>query len=375
MKISMLFWPFAAIPIIFGLLLVFSAGAEEPREIAKKAFPSVVMLVMHDSAGQPLSLGSGFFVKESVVATNLHVVSGAAKGYAKIVGQKTKYEIAGYVAIDEQRDLVLLKIKDANAPVLRRGDIITTEELFQERDASAPVLPLGDSTKVSIGDEIFAIGNPQGLEGTFSKGIVSAIRNVGQDSLLQITAPISPGSSGGPVLNQEGKVIGIAVATFKEGQNLNFAIPASYLSPLLADTKPIIPLSSEKDTPKKAKSILSDLGGRNTQGVTGEKLTWDSYSQIGDYSLSLHNRLRESVRNVYCLIVFYDTSGSPIDFSVITYSGLIPGGLSKRINGNVEDSTERLNSPLGDSPPRTPRSRIDFRILDFQIVEEGEDVF
>ncbi len=149
------------------------------------------MLVMHDDNGQPLSLGSGFFVKENVVATNLHVVEVAAGGYAKIVGAKPKYDIVGYVAIDKRSDLVLLKIKDVKAPTLS----------------------LGDGNKVAIGDELFVVGNPKGLEGTFSKGIVSAIRTVGQNSILQITAPISPGSSGGPVLDEQGKVIGVAVAT------------------------------------------------------------------------------------------------------------------------------------------------------------------
>ena len=92
----------------------------------------------------------------------------------------------------------------------------------------------------------------------------------------------------------------------------------------------------------------------------------------------MHNRLREAVKDVYCLVVFYDTADSPIDFSVITYSGIIPGGLSKRVKGRVEDVTEQLNSPPPGGfhgahpswyPPRYPRSRVEFRILNFQIEE------
>jgi len=166
---------------------------------------------MEDANSQPVSLGSGFFVKDDIVATNLHMIEGAARGYAKIVGQKPKYEIVGIVGIDTQRDLALLKITGVRAPSLTFGDI----------------------NQVAVGDEVYAIGNPQGLEGTFSQGIVSSIRQVGSDILFQITAPISPGSSGGPVLNAQGKVIGIAVATFKGGQNLNFAIPATYLATFL----------------------------------------------------------------------------------------------------------------------------------------------
>jgi hypothetical protein len=360
-----------AILTILGSVLVYSGRAQDAREIAKRAFPSVVMLLMEDNAGQALSLGSGFIVKKSFVATNLqegrfadlvdnvvkgvfiatnlHVVAGAAKGYAKFVGQKTKYDILGYVAIDEKSDLVLLKIKDVNAPVLS----------------------LGDSNKVSIGDEIFVIGNPQGLEGTFSKGIVSAVRTVGQDSLLQITAPISPGSSGGPVLSEKGEVIGVAVATFKGGQNLNFAIPSSYVSTLLADLKPLKQLASQGKTKTEVKSILSDLGSQNTEGVIGGRFLWDQpLLQWGHYSFSLQNKLRQPVKNVWCLVIFYDGNEEAIDVDVIRHVGLIPAGLAKRVTSMVDNSVQKLTTRKEEGIPHT---KLEFRILDFQIVEESED--
>jgi len=155
---------------------------------------------MEDANGQSISLGSGFFVRDGEIASNLHVVEGAARGYAKLVGEKTKYDIEGITAVDPERDLVILKISGGRS----------------ER------LALGDSDIVQVGESVYAVGNPQGLEGTFSQGIVSSIREVGTDKLLQITAPISPGSSGGPVLNGKGEVIGVSVATFSGGQNLNF---------------------------------------------------------------------------------------------------------------------------------------------------------
>ena len=329
------------------------------RDIAKQAFPSVVMLVMEDDNGQPLSLGSGFFVRKDIVATNLHVVEGSVGGYAKIVGQKSKYSIAGYVAIDERWDLILLKIKDANAPALS----------------------LGDGTKIAVGDEIFAVGNPKGLEGTFSKGIISAIRKIKEDTLLQITAPISPGSSGGPILNNEGDVIGISVATFKGGQNLNFAIPASYLSKLLSDLKPLKKLTVTEKPKKKVKSILSDLGGRSTEGVVGEKLTWKHqlYEMDGNFSFTLRNQLRESVQDVYCLIIFYDKDGNPLDITVAHYPGIIPGRLAKRVKGSVDQSIKRLTTPPSKHnqfmSSFTPSTKVEFRILNFQIVEDSGDEF
>ncbi len=321
-------------------------AAENARQIASATFPSVVLLVMEDERGQPVSLGSGFFVKENVIASNFHVVEKASRGYAKLVGQKTKYNIAGIVGLDTKHDLVLLAVEDATAPVLK----------------------IGDGSKVAIGDTVFAVGNPQGLEGTFSQGIVSGIRQFDTDSLLQITAPISPGSSGGPVVDADGKVVGVAVATFKGGQNLNFAIPGKYVDELLQKAGKPEPLSSK--TSKASKSILDELGGsKSTDGVTASSLTYDSYSQNGEFSVSLVNMLRESVRQVYCLVIFYDTDGSPIDISVVQYSGVIPPGLARRIKGNVADSTEKLNSPAGNQPPRKPKGKIEFRILNFEVSE------
>ncbi|MGQ9569613.1 MAG: S1C family serine protease [Thermodesulfovibrionales bacterium] len=329
---------------IVTLLLItpLLSHAKTAREIAQSSFPSVVMLVMEDSNGQPLSLGSGFFIKEGIFTTNLHVIEGASKGYAKIVGQKSKYDIVGIVGIDAERDLVLLAIKGAKPPSLS----------------------LGDSQQVAVGDEVYAIGNPQGLEGTFSQGIVSSVRQIGSDTLFQITAPISPGSSGGPFLNAQGKVIGIAVATFSGGQNLNFAIPSSYLASLLYKIKPITPMSAKT---KQDKSILDDLGGRSTEGVIGTQLTWEYvYGQMGNYAFSLRNQLSESVKDVYCLVVFYDRSDRPIDVDIVRYSGLVPAGLAKRVTSKVDGSVQKLTTAYGSS---TPTTKVEFRILDFRIID------
>lgn len=200
------------------------SSGQVPEQILRKTFPSIVLLVMRDANARPLSLGSGFFVRGGIVATDLHVIKGAASGYAKLVGQTTKYGIAGVLAVDEARDLVLLAVKETGAPSL----------------------VLGDSHRATVGQAVYVIGNPKGLEGTVSQGIISGVRQVGSETLLQITAPISPGSSGGPVLDVYGSVIGVAVATVKGGQNLNFAVPSSYLASLLGNMKPLKPLVAEE---------------------------------------------------------------------------------------------------------------------------------
>ena len=258
-----------------AILLLLGANptlAQSVQEIAKEAFGSTVLLVMEDANGQPLSLGSGFFVRDGEIASNLHVVEGAASGYAKLVGQKAKYEIEGVTAVDPARDLVILRVSGSRASALI----------------------LGSSDAVQVGEPVYAVGNPQGLEGTFSEGIVSSIREVGTDELLQITAPISPGSSGGPVLNEHGQVVGVSVATFEGGQNLNFAIPSSYLETLLGDIGPPRPLMQTKSD-ETQRSILADLGGRGSEGVVGSHFSWTS-PFLGRYTFSVRNSLRESIQ-------------------------------------------------------------------------------
>ena len=342
------------VSLILSSFLTSETQAKPARDIAEKTFPSVVMLVMQDSHGQPTSLGSGFFVKEDVVATNLHVIEGAASGYVKIVGKKPKYDIAGFVAIDRYRDLVLLKVQEAKAPTL----------------------VLANSNDVAVGDEVYAVGNPQGLEGTFSKGIVSSIRKVGEDSLLQITAPISPGSSGGPVLNAQGEVVGVSVATFKGGQNLNFAIPSSYLQPLLSKSNSVTPISA-KAKPNKERSILETLGGKSTEGVVATHLTVEG-GYWPKYSFSFQNKLREPVTDIVCLVVFYDDHREPIDTSIIVFKETIPPGLAKRCTENhIESSVYGIISGESKNNKKSDLSEkfascMEFRVLDFKIVESDE---
>jgi len=314
-----------------------SAHAQTAQEVAKKAFGSTVLLVMEDANGQPLSLGSGFFVRDGEIASNLHVIEGAARGYAKLVGQKTKHDIQGITAVDPERDLVVLKISASGAPVLS----------------------LGSSDAVQVGESVYAVGNPQGLEGTFSQGIVSSIREVATDKLLQITAPISPGSSGGPVLNSKGEVIGVSVATFRGGQNLNFAIPSSYLKTLLAKAGPAKPLAEAKP-PKPQRSILADLGDRSSEGVIGSHFAWTDNQFMGYYTFSVRNNLREPIRDVVCLVIFYAGDGLPVETEFVTIRGPIGGNLASR-------SPQRGRIPADEVRNLTAKTEI--RVLDFRLVE------
>ncbi len=163
------------------------------------------------------TIGSGFFIDIGYVATNYHVIKGQKQIYAKSVGDQRRYTIEEIVAIDEKHDLAILRISGPNSPIL----------------------DLENSDEIEIGETIYTVGNPIGLEGTVSKGIISSIRDFGSGTRIQIDAPISPGNSGGPVLNEKGKVIGVSVSGYQEAhtQNLNFAVPSNYLKTLLSEVR------------------------------------------------------------------------------------------------------------------------------------------
>jgi S1-C subfamily serine protease len=325
----------------------FGSEALTPAEIFRRARASVVLLSMQDARGQPISLGSGFFVDKDVVATNFHVIDGAAAGYAKVTGRTAKLNIKGTVAVDALHDLALLQL-----------------------DASSTLrLPVAPKLSVNIGDAVYAIGNPKGLEGTFSQGIVSSVRALGSDRILQITTPISPGSSGGPVLDQSGNVVGVSFASIEKGQNLNFAVPSDYLAALQLARIELRPFSVIPRA-KLRTTLLDRIGNeRPLAGIVGESLTYDGFGQNGAFSLSLHNKLRENVTGVYGIVIFHDVADQPIDVYPINYSGMIPAGTAKRIKGYVDASVERLNCPhpSSGSPPRSPTGKVEVRILDFNV--------
>lgn len=210
-------------PLIVISLQCAVSFAQDAREVARKVLPSVVVVTTYDSSGRNLTLGSGFFVTENIVVTNFHVIDGASDADIKVVGESKLHRVTGVVAVSKERDLVLLQVSDVRGAPLALS-----------------------TTPPEIGEEVYALGNPERLEGSISPGIVSSsgTRRVEGEDLIQVTAPISRGSSGGPVVNREGQVIGIAESFLTAGQNLNFAVPSQYLALLLSQIGSRVPISS-----------------------------------------------------------------------------------------------------------------------------------
>ena len=195
-------------------------------DVAKLVFPSVYWITCYDSRGAVFATGSGFQVRENLVATNHHVVDGAHRIAVRVLGSDRSFGVRFIQHIDTKNDLVVLNVPTSNAPVLR-------------------IQPSGE---VAIGTDVFAIGNPLGLEGTISQGIVSGFRDTGSIKLIQTTAPISSGNSGGPLVDSSGAVRGVVVSSLRKGQNLNFAVPSEVLTELLGTPPQRIP---PQDVPSK----------------------------------------------------------------------------------------------------------------------------
>lgn len=227
--------------LTFWILISVDAYAAVPDVVLKQK-RAVVTIYINDKDEDESSTGSGFILaSHGIIATNYHVIS-------KLVEQTDctgviKMENGAYfpvkkiVSFDEDNDIALIQVDG--------------KELAEVRIARDYLPKLGES--------IIVIGSPFGLETTVSDGIISSIR--GEEDLLQITAPISPGSSGSPVFNQEGEAIGIATFLIQGGQNLNFAIPIKHVVKLLSAPKKQrshVDLLKSVEKPAKAPPAIPD---------------------------------------------------------------------------------------------------------------------
>ena len=211
--------------LTLSVLMASLATAQEAVDwssLVEKVMPAVVTFVSADE--KDIVQGSGFIISsDGKIVTNFHVITGKRNILARR-SDGSFLVIKGILASDKANDLAIL----------------------QAEGRDLPFVTLGDSDKVKVGEAICVIGSPMLLEGTVSAGIISAVRELRDGrKLLQITAPVSKGSSGSPVFNRKGEVVGVASFTLSEGQNLNFAVPSNAVKALLQShdisTKPLPP--------------------------------------------------------------------------------------------------------------------------------------
>ena len=231
-------------------------------DIYRKANPSVVTILTEH--GQ----GSGFFFdKGQVVATNYHVIDGASDIRIRS-SDGLEFRISRVLHQDSTLDLAILEVPVSGKPLTVDYD-----------------LP-------DVGIEAFSIGSPQGLSNSISAGIVSALREDSSSNFVQFTAPASPGSSGGPLLNEKGHVIGVVTWNYKRGQNLNFAVASSHLLDLLRiqpATVRTATLASDSKQSQARKVVIASVKIVGRASNPGIRLTLANYEEclISDIDLNI----------------------------------------------------------------------------------------
>jgi len=254
------------VSLVFSLLLAGLARADgaqlPPDQLFKQVSPGVVTILTEDEDGARAGSGSGFFVDvvetpkrdpRALVATNYHVIQYAA-GAVVIMEDETPLVVEDVVAESKDMDLAVLRCEFPEFSGYLLSSRTSTNWLnsitdikVSTRPAPNPyppkVLEMDCASPLPVGSKVYAIGAPKGLSNTLSEGIISGYREreAGR-RWIQFSAPISPGSSGGPLLGADGSVIGVTTSFYSDAQNLNLAIPAADLQSLLqatVDPRPI----------------------------------------------------------------------------------------------------------------------------------------
>lgn len=204
------------IPLVTGVFILVPALAAQdlsPSQVFEKVKASVVVVKAFNASGNPIAQGSGIKLPSGRFITNFHVVK---EGTTFRVGHGDHFVPATIYAADAEKDLCLL-----DAPGLK-----------------APAIVLGHAANLRVGATVYAVGSPQGLELSLSNGLVSQLRG-GPPPIIQTTAAISPGSSGGGLFDAHGRLVGITSFYLKGGQNLNFAIPVEWIKQIKITTNTV----------------------------------------------------------------------------------------------------------------------------------------
>ncbi len=192
-------------------------AAKSVEQLAADALRSVVVVTYKDRDGRQAGVGSGFVISaDGLIATNLHVI-GDARPISVQTADGKSFDVVSVHATDRVADLAILRIDHK----------------------SLPPLTLGDSDTLKQGEPIVALGNPRGLKHSVVAGVLSGTQEIDEKTMLQLAIPIEAGNSGGPVLDAQGRVIGIVTLKSLVTNNLGFAVPINALKPLIEKPNPV----------------------------------------------------------------------------------------------------------------------------------------
>ncbi len=214
------------VSVFFLSILPAQVYALTPGQVFDKVKDAVVVVKTLDTQGKPKAQGSGVLLPTGKIATNCHVVEG---GTSYLVGRGNQLIPATLFAEDGDKDICLLDAKGITGKPAQ----------------------LGKAADLKVGDPVYAVGAPRGLELSLSDGIVAQLRG-GPPPFIQTTAAISPGSSGGGLFDSEGRLVGLTTLYIEGGQNLNFAMPVEWIGEVKPGRKMVAGSRSQTEWVKRA---------------------------------------------------------------------------------------------------------------------------
>ncbi len=271
--------PAAVVPVTATAAAVVLSA----EELFAAAAPGVVRVLVADGAGLTVSQGSGVVIGAFKVITNCHVT----RDGAAITVMTAAANLPATISVaDEEFDLCSLDVPRLDAPPLAVGSI----------------------GALRTGQRVYAIGAPMGLELTISEGIVSSLRDVGAGQVIQTTAPVSPGSSGGGLFTTDGTLVGVVTFQHRYGQNLNFAVPADWIGQMRT--------RSAAASPARATSVAS-AEPTTAQLMLGKWHCFGSLSgRNGEYTYRSDGMLRVVSNDGRNFAVPYRLAGRSLQYAI-----------------------------------------------------------
>jgi S1-C subfamily serine protease len=309
----------AVIVCLVSSTQTYSQAMESPSTIYRNAKPSIVFIIAGDETGNPTVQGSGFIIGKDRIVTNHHVVAGTSTGLA-VFSDGASSPITSVIADSATKDLIILGAATGQRPAL----------------------PLGDELALQQGDPVYAIGAPKGLELTLTDGIVSAFRNMDDRFLIQSTAAIGHGSSGGPLFNSDGKVVGITSTMLSDTPGIYFSVGVGDLKRLLRNPQLLV-LDFSEWAKRNASAPATD-SGRDAASSSANRA-----SQIEQL---IHNKKFDEARAAIQALEAVDPD------SAVTYRLI---GEFDQKTGHPEDALSELQVSV-EKDPTDPLSQFYFAI-------------
>lgn len=316
--------------------------------------PAVMTIYIYNVQGKTIGQGSGFVISsDGICATNFHVLKDAYSADAKL-GDGRIFHLLAIHAYNAERDIAIFQLGRKTSKGI-------------ERARDLPYLTLS-TEDAQVGERIATVGSPEGLSNSVADGLVSAIRVESGRKYLQISAPISPGSSGGPVFNLKGEVLAISSFQLIEGQNLNFAVPVDEISKL-RDQRANLSLEQvywqnhlTRDSRTASRTSQSNEQQESAKQPTPARLT-------GSFSGTVHNLTADATANFGIFVeedqgllwgcmavrrplygsgpVYGSIEGTTVTFSA--YSSTLKIDFSGALSGKRLSGTYSVENPDGAS--------------------------